>query len=452
MSRLKFIREVILLVFIVLFSQCSTSSPITYKLIEKYPYDITPDLSLHMKNDKCLVINDQIDSIYSQTKKMLGDTVAYNSYQYVDRNKTLKNVENEDFRSSTRDFNFRFRNYGQAVEIWKDNDSIGGILTNYIFKTKYDKLQDQNIFIKKIELDKELASKTYNLIFNSGILDLDTDRKIDGWEQGMDGITYTIEHANKKEYWYKSYWTPSSRDSLKEALIVINFINKLDDILALEANREKFIKKLPHRGCYNNGGMSVMCYIANSYEFGYSGSIKYPLGYIATLNLGFIGNLKTDLGVQINHQLSLHREYDFSALLVKNNLFLRNRDNKITDFFWYNYRQTKHNDIYNRTLNRDNKLLYGLRHKSTSLALGVDFLNSKYSKTGGAVLINQYISLPKMTLSASTSMFDDLINYKIETSKTFNINLKPIKYTSISVFYEIYLKQDNVGVSLSITI
>jgi hypothetical protein len=48
--------------------QCGTKYIATYKLVEKYPYDVIPNLTLYKSNNKCIAIENQTDSIFLDFK------------------------------------------------------------------------------------------------------------------------------------------------------------------------------------------------------------------------------------------------------------------------------------------------------------------------------------------------------------------------------------------------
>ncbi len=375
----------------------------------------------------------------SQTKTILGDTAYwYNRYTVP----LLIQTESPIFLDSKNDFNFRLQYYGQIIDIWKNDNQIGGTLTNYIYKLGK---RGRTISTKSI-LNDSVAEQTYQLIYDSGLLNLKSDKEIEGWEQGTDGMTYIIEHSDKNNYWYKTYWTPYIQDSIKEAVIINNFIVDVSSILSLKESYKRFKEKVPRNGCYGNGGMTVTCYQSNNYEVGYSGSAKLPLGYILGLDVGYIGKLKTDFGLSIIHQMDIHGNYDLSTSVGKSNLFIRNKRG-INDFALYTYRYRKSDRIEDGTKYQNHKVLYGLNLRSTSLAIGVDVLDTEKSRMGGFFLVNQYIPKPRLGLTSQTSIFENQLDYKIGISKYININT--FRNISVGLYYERFAKHGNLGWSLS---
>ncbi len=381
-------------------------------------------------------------SAESQTKHVIGDTTLW--YRYTEP--LLNTIEATDFINSQDDFNFRFRNLGQVVEIRRNKGSIQGTLVNYIFKGGKKR---QTIFSKTI-INDSIAIKTNDLISKSGILELNSDENIEGWKQGADGITYFIEHTDKDNYWYKTYWTPTSQDSLREVLIINNFVNNLSELLELPKSYEAFKQTLPHNGCYSSGGLAMTCYTSSSYALGYSGSVKLPFGYTAYADIGYITDKQVNFGVLINHQFDTNGYYDFSGTFVKGSLLFRN-ETGLTDYFFYNYRQRKYEDIKEGTRFINHKVLYGLNLKIISLGLGADFLNGEKSKVGGLMFFQKYISKPKLTISSKASVFKDQFDYLFEASKFFELrSISPIRGMDVGMYYENFAKHGNLGFSCKI--
>ena len=71
------------------------------------------------------------------------------------------------------------------------------------------------------------------LVDSSNILNIPDHRYIKGWEEiPTDGTTYHIEYSDSQNYFYKSYASPSFFDSLKEAQAIINFTERIFDVLS----------------------------------------------------------------------------------------------------------------------------------------------------------------------------------------------------------------------------
>ena len=155
---------------------------------------------------------------------------------------------------------FRVWTKKQVIEIWKEaNGKTSGKLTNWVGEhTSYDEEPTNRFYHKVKELDSIEVYQIDSLIQSSGIKNIPDDEKIEGWSHGFDGITYHIEYAIPKDYYFKSYWTPKAQDSLPEAIVVQSFINSVIDIVDGVHQWQLFEATIPFE-CYTNGGPRVIC-------------------------------------------------------------------------------------------------------------------------------------------------------------------------------------------------
>lgn len=389
-----------------------------------------------------LLILTLIQNVNSQDKVIKGDTAFwYNRNQEF--NKTLKLT---DFNISQADFSFRFRNHGQIVEIFKTNNQIHGELTNFIFHSIKKRSETLH---QRIQLDSVKALKTYEIIQKSGILDLQSDDKIEGWSGGCDGITYIVEHSDKNEYWYKTYWTPSAQDSIPESLIVMDFVKALSDTLQLAEKYKEFIENLPHRGCYNSGGMSQSCYVSNSFGFGYYGSTKLPLGLNSSVYLTYIGKKHTDFGFGFQYKFNRNDNYDFGFNASKSDLFIKS--SKSNDFLFYNYQKRKLDFVDTNTVFQNHLFNYGLNIRDKiSLFTGLNYAADK-EIIGGIFGVSKWFNKPKIYTTLTTSIFKDDIDYKIGISKSIHFNSRFfIKSTAIGLSFENFKDYNDLNINLTV--
>lgn len=389
-----------------------------------------------------LLILTIIQNVYSQDKVIKGDT----AFWYNRSQKLNKTLELTDFSTSHDDFSFRFRNHGQIVEIFKTKNQIHGVLTNYIFHSI--KKRNETLH-QKIQLDSVKALEIYDIIQKSGIIDLQSDNKIDGWSGGCDGITYIIEHSDKKEYWFKTYWTPSAQDSIPESLIVMNFVKGLSDTLQLSEKYKEFEKNLPHRGCYNSGGMLNTCYISNSFGFGYIGSTKLPLGINTSVYLTYIGKTQTNIGLGFHYMFDSNGNYDVDFYASKNNLFIKN--SKTNDFLGYNY-QTRMLDLVNPNIVFQNhRFIYGISIKNIlNISTGIDYLIDDKDNIGGIISVSKWFSKPSINTTMTSSIYKNEIDYKIGISKSIHLNNRFfIRNVSVGLNFENFKKYSDINLNLT---
>ena len=371
----------------------------------------------------------------SQTKKIEGDT----AYWFNLNKEFQRTLDLKDLQKSTNEFNFRFRNHGQVIAITKDSSSISGNITNYIYHTKKPNRVKTETLSNKISLSPEQAKNIYEIIQNSKILNLPSDNKIENWKKGMDGITYVIEHSDKKTYWLKSYWTPSAQNSIPEALIILNFTEKLSESLNLQETYKTFKNHLPKSGCYNSGGLSTVCYISNSLDLGYSGSTKLPLGFYASYSASFVGKTEVNAGIALQYNFDSNGFQHLNFQTWKWNIFYKKSN--FSDFIAYNYQNRKLD--FHRTANefQTHQTKYGLNLKNNfGVGIGLDYLINGYDKIGGHLYASKWFSKLNVSTVASSSIFNNQINYKTEIIKSFNLNSElTIRRISLGLAYEDFM-------------
>ncbi len=202
--------------------------------------------------------------VFSQTDKQIyiptysnGDT----SYWYKSEYKRDDKLKLKHLVSDTSNYYFRFRTDGQIIDIWSNNNkTYFGQLTNYTYtyipySTNKGK-RKVKIHSNHVQLDTSDARQIYRL--SKVISSIPTEDSILNWQQGDDGIIYTIETSSPNYYYFKTYWTPTYQDStLKEAKQIQSFVDSTYLILNLNKEWESFFNTLKP-GRYNSGGMSIL--------------------------------------------------------------------------------------------------------------------------------------------------------------------------------------------------
>jgi len=383
-------------------------------------------------------------SLSSQEKEILGDSLFIRNMD----NEFAKETGISDFMISRHDFDFRFENMGQILEIWKNKDTIGGVLINYIFRHGKEK----KTIARREVLPQETATRVYGIITRSKIQSVPTTLMIEGWKFGYDGISYTIEQADHSNYSYKQYYRPEDQGSLPEGIIVTNLVNELSAALAFKDRYEAFKKTLPKKGCYHSGGMVTTCYIPNTYSAGYSGMYRMPYGYTAALYAGYIGNLLTDIGLGIVHRFCKDDSYDLSVEAIKSALFVRLPQWQ-HDYLYYNYRQRRLYYIGDGSqVFRNHTMRYGLALKPISVGLGADILHTgSTTNTGVHALLSGRLPRPGISASGSCSVFSGHVDYGFNVSKSIYFNRREniVKSINFGLFIETFLNHTDAGLSVS---
>ncbi|MDF4222764.1 hypothetical protein PXC01_14265 [Maribacter sp. M208] len=379
-------------------------------------------------------------------KEIKGDT----AYWYKRNVEFQKTLGLKKFEKSQDEFNFRFWNHGQVIEISKDSSEINGLIVNYIYHTKKANKSQSEALTNKVLLTSQQSENIYNILQNSKVLELPSDKNIENWTQGMDGITYIIEHSDKKSYWFKNYWTPSSQDSIPEAIVVLDLVKKLSDTLNLKEVYTSFKKSLPKKGCYNSGGMVNMCYISNSLELGYSGATKLPLGFYSSYSATYIGETKINGSASFRYNFDNNGFHHLNLQIAKWNIFHKN--SSLSDYITYNYqnRILNINDAKNEFENHQFK--YGLNlKKNLGIGFGLDYLSRNYDKIGGLLYASKWFSNPKISTTFSTSILNNQINYKAEIFKDINFNNTfLVNRISFGIAYEDFMEYKDLYFSFRV--
>jgi hypothetical protein len=132
------------------------------------------------------------------------------------------------------DFYFRLWTGVDVVEIRRAEGEISGDVTFLVQQYRRNKVG--KVYFKKIPLTTKTSKRVYLLINNYKITEIPTGKQTDGWEMGLDGITYNIETADKTNFTYKTYWTPKHyKDKLAEAKRLVDFLDEINRIEELNA-------------------------------------------------------------------------------------------------------------------------------------------------------------------------------------------------------------------------
>jgi hypothetical protein len=180
-----------------------------------------------------------------------SDTIYWNKY----KKGLIKKFNLEDIESKKDEIIFKFWTYGTCIEVTKNDTIINGSLTYFVEEISEF---SNNIFKKTFSLKSDVSKNIFTLIKKSEINEIASDKFIEGWQHGFDGIEYLIEYKTKNDYSFKNYWTPNSQFDIEEAKIIQNFVNELYEICDSESLSKEFVKEIPFRSYSYNGGSSVV--------------------------------------------------------------------------------------------------------------------------------------------------------------------------------------------------
>ncbi len=156
------------------------------------------------------------------------------------------------------DFVFRKWGPGSFLEISKNNDSVSARIIYFVFEVWEDN-NKADIFKRQFDLPKKTATSLYDYIINSKIETIPSEKYIEGWSEGFDGITHVYEIKNGTNYSFKNYWTPKIQEGIKEAEYIIKFNERIGEIGNLKQYGEQFSKEVPFPNyMYSGQAYSIM--------------------------------------------------------------------------------------------------------------------------------------------------------------------------------------------------
>jgi len=158
----------------------------------------------------------------------------------------------KNIAQSGNKFDFRFWHLGDAttsiVEVYQEKDSlIRGSITFYT-KEHVNETKEKptgRFYTEVFNIADTDAKKVYQLIVSDSIEDIPTGSQIKQWQTGLDGEEYIFELTNNRNYSFKSYWTPLAQKDVKEAKLIIAFIDSLYRLVDNKKLSAKFLKDIP---------------------------------------------------------------------------------------------------------------------------------------------------------------------------------------------------------------
>ncbi|GAB5526802.1 MAG: hypothetical protein Roseis2KO_46740 [Roseivirga sp.] len=212
----------------------------------------------------------------SSSLSVLGQDRALHIKTYEDGDSSLwykwrkelsAQIELDTIQNTKNNWHFRLWTNKQAIDIWQDsNGDKFGKLTSWTKEFTPGKEEPTNRIFYKIKLlDSIKTIELIHLIDSTKIKEIPDEDSIQSWRQGFDGITYIVETANTKNYFFKTYWTPRAQDSLKEAIAVQSFVDRSLGVTDSNQIWSDFASRIPYE-CYINGGPRVACKILTKRE------------------------------------------------------------------------------------------------------------------------------------------------------------------------------------------
>jgi len=172
----------------------------------------------------------------------------------------IRKLSLESFDSLHHEQAYRIWNSYQVVELIKVNDSIyKGQLVNFVTKVIRNGKKEKTIF-QKLIIPDYTVKKLIEKLSSENIEKLPDSRNVEGYINGLDGITYIFEISSNKEKRIYSYWEPESEhyqnSEIPEVKNVRNILKAIKSEIDLGKFFSSFIDNLG-LGTYRYGGIII---------------------------------------------------------------------------------------------------------------------------------------------------------------------------------------------------
>jgi len=187
--------------------------------------------------------------------------------QYIDsdiQKLNLRPFENQHYEKAYR----IWKNSYQVVELIKINDTTYlGQLVNYVNKVTKRAKGNKTIFQKLIIPDgtvKLLIEK----LSSENIENLQDSDKVNGYINGLDGITYVFEISSNNQNRIYSYWEPENVHYQNSEIIEVKHVRNILNAIKTEMDTERlfagFIDSLDI-GTYHYSGIEINKFLNTSF-------------------------------------------------------------------------------------------------------------------------------------------------------------------------------------------
>lgn len=150
----------------------------------------------------------------------------------------------------------RFRNGINIVDIIINKQGkIEANKYSYLFKLD-EKNKVSKVIFNKMSIEKELALKFLDTLYNLDIPNYYDGYKIPKYPITVDGVVYVFEFSTTTNYKNISFANPSEALNLIEGKAVYEFVKYADKLLGLKSNFAK-LKQSLRKGRYKVGGMII---------------------------------------------------------------------------------------------------------------------------------------------------------------------------------------------------
>ena len=146
-----------------------------------------------------------------------------------------------------------------AIDIWETpNGKQLGKITSWTKEITPNGEEPTNrIYHQTSSLDSVQVVKFITLIKTSQISTIPDESYFYDWEPADDGDSYTIERADSIDYYFKTYGSPGDQDSIREAQIVQNFVDRALEITKASDVWNDFSETIPFEGFTTSGSTAI---------------------------------------------------------------------------------------------------------------------------------------------------------------------------------------------------
>ena len=389
-----------------------------------------------------------VDSI--PARRVVGDTAFWLTHQQ----QNLQEIGLPDFRTAPGDFLFRFEAFDNIVQINPSGDSLRGIIYHYAQPIRpKEKWGYQNLPLRydSTVIDPSLLkSFILPLLQEHPLRTLPPQKEIEGWSQGLDGTTYLVEYADAETYDYRTYWTPTSFDSLPEAISVEAFRTVLWDTLRIDSLQSAFRSQLPGGYYLLGGGPSILVIPASGVGIGYHGNSLLPYGVGVGIYLRRLFGRVVDLSIggTLVGDFRGRREGMFAA-----------RKSLPLELYGYGFQSIGYRFRYREGRFAENVPNVVRSHRWSGLlrfaqfpitmTVGTELLTSRQSGWGGFVGLNTSFQIFRkhFFLSGSTTLFAGSKHHHHSIDHTIIRRGKSL--LNLEVHFDRFAGQNAVGGSVS---
>ncbi len=196
-----------------------------------------------------------VTTVVGQDKVLSTDSDTVFLFNYYKKLRQKIGLESTD--TIHNKFYFRFWDGSKVIELRQEEDKFIGTVTFLL--QQYKKNKEGRLYFRKTVLTNKTTDSINEILTKNKILELPTDKQINGWDSGFDGIIYITEFADQKSYSFKNYWTPDLyQDRIPEAKQLMNFIAQLKEIKELRGIGKKFMERQPFTSWYSFIGSATI--------------------------------------------------------------------------------------------------------------------------------------------------------------------------------------------------